>query len=77
MMIQLNTLLEVIDAREVIVRVPVTPRLEAEIHVNLANSAQLCDLCDIYGSYYVTSMTLSPTAVLYLMPGPERGGDPT
>ena len=72
-MITLNTLLEVTNAKEITIRLPLTTRLEASIDVRMNDPAALDDLCGAYGSYIVTSMSHrrdEPTLVVRIMPGP-------
>ena len=54
-MITLNDLLTIVDARQLRVVVPVTPRLKARITINTRNSAELDDLVRLYGEHPVFS----------------------
>ena len=54
-MITLNDLLTIVDARQLRVIVPVTPRLKARITVNTRNAAELDDLTRLYGGHPVFS----------------------
>ena len=53
----LNELLTVIDARQLRVVVPVTPRLNARITVNTRQTAELDDLIRLYGEMSVYEAT--------------------
>lgn len=48
-MITLNDLLSIVDARQLRVVVPVTPRLKARITVNTRQTAELDDIIRLYG----------------------------
>ena len=48
-MITLNDLLTIVDARQLRVVVPVTPRLKARITVNTRQTAELDDIVRLYG----------------------------
>lgn len=54
-MITLNDLLTIVDARQLRVIVPVTPRLKARITVNTRQTAELDDLIRLYGESPVFS----------------------
>ena len=54
-MITLNDLLTIVDARQLRVVVPVTPRLKARITVNTRQSAELDDIIRLYGERPVFS----------------------
>lgn len=54
-MITLNDLLTIVDARQLRVVVPVTPRLKARITVNTRQTAELDDIVRLYGEYPVYS----------------------
>lgn len=54
-MITLNDLLTIVDARQLRVIVPVTPRLKARITVNTRQSAELGDIIRLYGERPVFS----------------------
>ena len=54
-MITLNDLLTIVDARQLRVVVPVTPRLKARITVNTRQSAELDDIVRLYGEWPVFS----------------------
>lgn len=51
----LNELLEILDARQLRVIVPVTPRLNARITVNTRQDAELDDITALYGECHVFS----------------------
>ena len=51
----LNDLLSIIDARQLRLIVPVTPRLKARITVNTRQSAELDDAIRLYGESKVFS----------------------
>lgn len=48
-MITLNDLLTIVDARQLRVIVPLTPRLKARITVNTRQTAELDDIVRLYG----------------------------
>lgn len=54
-MITLNDLLTIVDARQLRVIVPVTPRLKAWITVNTRQTAELDDIVRLYGEWPVFS----------------------
>lgn len=54
-MITLNDLLTIVDARQLRVVVPVTPRLKAKITVNTRQTAELDDIVRLYGEWPVFS----------------------
>lgn len=54
-MITLNDLLTIVDARQLRVIVPVTPRLKARITVNTRQTAELDDIVRLYGEWPVFS----------------------
>ena len=54
-MITLNDLLTIVDARQLCVVVPVTPRLKARITVNTRQTAELDDIIRLYGECPVFS----------------------
>jgi len=54
-MITLNDLLTIVDARQLRVIVPVTPRLKARINVNTRQTAELDDIIRLYGERPVFS----------------------
>ena len=54
-MITLNDLLTIVDARQLRVVVPVTPRLKARITVNTRQTAELDDIIRLYGARPVFS----------------------
>ena len=54
-MITLNDLLTIVDARQLRVIVPVTPRLKAKITVNTRQTAELDDIVRLYGEWPVFS----------------------
>lgn len=54
-MITLNNLLTIVDARQLRVVVPVTPRLKARITVNTRQTAELDDIIRLYGERPVFS----------------------
>ncbi len=54
-MITLNDLLTIVDARQLRVVVPVTPRLKARITVNTRQTAELDDIIRLYGELPVFS----------------------
>ena len=54
-MITLNDLLTIVDARQLRVVVPVTPRLKAKITVNTRQTAELDDIVRLYGECPVFS----------------------
>ena len=54
-MITLNDLLTIVDARQLRVVVPVTPRLKARITVNTRQTAELDDIIALYGEKPVFS----------------------
>lgn len=54
-MITLNDLLTIIDARQLRVIVPVTPRLKARITVNTRQTAELDDIIRLYGEWPIFS----------------------
>lgn len=54
-MITLNDLLTIVDARQLRVIVPVTPRLKARIAVNTRQTAELDDIVRLYGEWPVFS----------------------
>lgn len=54
-MITLNDLLTIVDARQLRVVVPVTPRLKARITVNTRQTAELDDIIRLYGERPVFS----------------------
>ena len=54
-MITLNDLLTIVDARQLRVVVPVTPRLKARITVNTRQTAELDDIVRLYGEWTVFS----------------------
>ena len=54
-MITLNDLLTIVDARQLRVVVPVTPRLRARITVNTRQTAELDDIVRLYGEWPVFS----------------------
>ena len=54
-MITLNDLLTIVDARQLLVVVPVTPRLKARIIVNTRQTAELDDIIRLYGERPVFS----------------------
>lgn len=64
-MITLNDLLTIVDAHQLRVIVPVTPRLKARITVNTRNSAELDDLTRLYGECPVFSA--EPVAEMRVM----------
>ena len=51
--ITLNDLLTIVDARQLRVVVPVTPRLKARITVNTRQTAELDDIIRLYGEWSV------------------------
>jgi transcriptional regulator with XRE-family HTH domain len=54
-MITLNDLLTIVDARQLRIVVPVTPRLKARITVNTRQTAELDDIIALYGERPVFS----------------------
>ena len=54
-MITLNDLLTIVDARQLRIVVPVTPRLKARITVNTRQTAELDDIIRLYGERPVFS----------------------
>ena len=54
-MITLNDLLTIVDARQLRVVVPVTPRLKAKITTNTRQTAELDDIVRLYGEWPVFS----------------------
>jgi hypothetical protein len=54
-MFTLNDLLTIVDARQLRVVVPVTPRLKARITVNTRQTAELDDIVRLYGEWPVFS----------------------
>lgn len=52
-MITLNDLLTIVDARQLRIVVPVTPRLKARITVNTRQTAELDDIIRLYGEWPV------------------------
>lgn len=54
-MITLNDLLTIVDARQLRIVVPVTPRLKAKITVNTRQTAELDDCIALYGEKPVFS----------------------
>ena len=54
-MITLNDLLTIVDARQLRIVVPVTPRLKAKITVNTRQTAELDDIVRLYGEWPVFS----------------------
>ena len=55
-MIRLNDILEVSDARHISIDVKLNAHLWAEIELDLNDSAQLEELCGLYGDYHVRSL---------------------
>lgn len=54
-MITLNDLLTIVDARQLRIVVPVTPRLKARITMNTRQTAELDDIIALYGERPVFS----------------------
>jgi len=54
-MITLNDLLTIVDARQLRIVAPVTPRLKARITVNTRQTAELDDIIRLYGERPVFS----------------------
>jgi hypothetical protein len=54
-MITLNDLLTIVDARQLRVIVPVSPRLKARITVNTRQTAELDDIIALYGEWPIDS----------------------
>ena len=55
-MIRLDDILNVTDARRIVVELPITPRLGATVEIDMSDVAKLSDLSERYGDYIVESL---------------------